>query len=554
MRKSSRRNFFRTVGAGAGAALLPAPSAASGAPTSATQVGPLTVWCEEPQRRVYSQSLGGFKADPHIRLAACRNERVAVQIALRSSRELMVRASAEPAGGAQPRIRAVGLIPCEELGIAVPDPIEERNEIELKSGETRSFWLDFQVPPEAKAGAHAGRVLIQAGALQMEIPLSLEVLPATLPDPRQSGFQLSIWQDPAAIARVAGTPLWSERHWELIRTYARNAAAHGQKTVTATVVEDPWGSQTGFAFPSMVTWRRDGEWTSPGAGAFRFDYKIFDRYVETFAGEGIRTIHCFSPAHWGPLAYYDEKGGKTRYRKYEGGGEWWAAAWNQFLPDLINHLKRRGWLDKTYLGMDEAPHEAMEKVWSLLRRYSPDLKMHLAGGGGRYGSESEDLSYYYFSLRDENPEFPKPDPIRRRAEGKQTTIYVCTGPTHPNTFLYSPAYGSRMLPWLAWKHGYDGFLRWALNSWPARLWEQPNYRFGSGDNYLVYPGPDGPLDSIRWELLFAGIQDFECLRLAGDVPNAVALATRDEDPFVNNRESNLHRARLALNDVLRKLG
>jgi hypothetical protein len=167
----------------------------------------------------------------------------------------------------------------------------------------------------------------------------------------------------------------------------------------------------------------------------------------------------------------------------------------------VEHLKRRNWLADTYLAMDEAPAETMRKVWPLLRRYSSDLKVHLAGGGGEYGREAEDLCYYYFSLFEQNAEHPKPDPAARRLQGKRTTFYVCTGPTHPTTFLYSPAYGSRMLPWLVRRHGYDGFLRWALNSWPERVWEQPRYRWGTGDRFLIYPGPQ---DSIRWELISAG--------------------------------------------------
>ena len=36
----------------------------------------------------------------------------------------------------------------------------------------------------------------------------------------------------------------------------------------------------------------------------------------------------------------------------------------------------------------------------------------------------------------------------------------------------------------------------------------------AGDPFLVYPGPDGkPLDSIRHETFFAGLQDLRALRL-----------------------------------------
>ena len=566
MRAPSRRGFLKAH-CGAGLAAYAGPRA--GAPPA--------IWCEEPQRRVFPQSLGEFKGQPRVELEACRGERVPVQLAFRSGKRcegVAARLELRSPDVAW-RTRAVGLVPCQELGMLTPDPLLDAGTLDLEAGQSRSLWLDIEVPPETKAGHYAGVIQVDAGRQRLaSIPLALDVLDARLPEPLQTDFYLSIWQDPGAIARYRRVPLWSGEHWRLIEAYAADSARYGQKTITATVVEDPWASQTGYPFPSMVVWRYPGEWSLGGARRFSFDYTVFDRYVETYLRQGIRIVNCFSPSHWGAFAYYDEAAGKTRYRKYALGDPWYAEAWNQFLPDLIGHLKRRNWLAQAYLAMDEAPAETMEKVWPILRRYSSDLKIHLAGGGGRYGDEAEDLCYYYFDLQHNKAAFPRPDPEARRREGKRTTFYVCTGPTHPNTFLYSPAYGSRMLPWLVWKYGYDGFLRWALNSWPDRVWEQPRYRWGSGDMFLIYPGQSGPLDSMRWELLFAGIQDYQCLKAVGDrlcerersgmrpdvlkqhrdeVAAAVALATGNEDPLITYNESHIARARRRVNRVLAKL-
>ena len=483
----------------------------------------VSIWEEEPQRRIFPESVGAFKSQPQIQLEGCSGEKLSTQLGLRSEKginEIKIRFSPlhpTEAGKSieadSAKVRTVGLIPCPEIGMMTPDPLEERESFELEPRRSSSLWLDLVIPPETHSGRYQGVLDFHSGKrLFASIPIQLNVLPGLLPPPRQFDFHLSIWQDAGAIARNYRVDLWSGRHWELIQAYARNLAAHGQKTITTTVVEDPWASQTGYPHPSMVLWRYPGEWDEKESKKFKFDYTVFDKYIEIFLREGIETVNCFSPAHWGPFAYYDEKAKKTRYRKYELGDTAYAAAWNQFLPDLIDHLKKRNWLQQSYLAMDEAPGEVMEKVWPILRRYSSDLKIHLAGGGGKYGQEAEDLCYYYFSLYEKETEFPQPDVEARRREGKRTTFYVCTGPTHPNTFLYSPAYGARQLPWLVWKHGYDGFLRWAFNSWPDRLWEQPNYQWGSGDMFLVYPGKHGPMDSLRWQLLFAGIQDYQCLK------------------------------------------
>jgi hypothetical protein len=587
MKVCSRRQFLETasqglLGAGMGRVMGPNQLLAVAERTASH---PLSVWEEEPQRRIFPDSIGTFKNQPEVQIEGCLGERVCTQLGLRSEKglaEIKVRCSPfYPWQGSKPvetdflKVRAVGLVPCVELGMMTPDALEERESFELEPKRSASLWLDVIVPVEAKPGQYQATLDLHLGKeVLVSLPLRLDVLPIAFPPPGRFDFHLSIWQDAAAIARYYRTDLWSTRHWELIQAYARNLAAHGQKTITTIIVEDPWASQTGYPHPTMVLWRYPGEWDPRDSKRFKFDYTVFDQYVETFLRQGIEIINCFSPVHWGPFAYFDEKSKKTRYRKCELGDDWYIAAWNQFLPDLIEHLKKKNWLRQTYLAMDEAPSDAMEKVWPILRSYSSDLKIHLAGGGGRYGREAEDLCYYYFSLYEAAPEFPKPDVEERRRDGKRTTFYVCTGPTHPNTFLYSPAYGARQLPWLVWKLGYDGFLRWAFNSWPDRLWEQPNYRWGSGDMFLVYPGKHGPMESLRWQLLFAGIQDYQCLKMlerkladrarSGTsaelvqsarlrLAEAVKLATTDEDPFISSRQSHIQQARRQVNQLLREL-
>ncbi|MEH7251521.1 DUF4091 domain-containing protein [Neobacillus niacini] len=40
-----------------------------------------------------------------------------------------------------------------------------------------------------------------------------------------------------------------------------------------------------------------------------------------------------------------------------------------------------------------------------------------------------------------------------------------------------------------------------------------NYAFPSGDAFLVYPGEDGPIESIRLEVLHEALQDLRALQL-----------------------------------------
>src|SRR5262249_15458597 len=58
---------------------------------------------------------------------------------------------------------------------------------------------------------------------------------------------------------------------------------------------------------------------------------------------------------------------------------------------------------------------------------------------------------------------------------------------------------------------YDGFLRWAYDSWPADPLRDARYvSWPAGDCFLVYPGANS---CIRFEKLREGIADFEKIRI-----------------------------------------
>lgn len=111
---------------------------------------------------------------------------------------------------------------------------------------------------------------------------------------------------------------------------------------------------------------------------------------------------------------------------------------------------------------------------------------------------------------------------------------------------------------LAADERYDGFLCWSFTSWPADVYADPTFQYVQGDEYLVYPGRDGPISSIRWELLREGIEDYELVRAAGTgafagtddrLREAIETATAELDGRRAD-VTDLPRARRAVVDVL----
>ena len=100
---------------------------------------------------------------------------------------------------------------------------------------------------------------------------------------------------------------------------------------------------------------------------------------------------------------------------------------------------------------------------------------------------------------------------KRSARGKTTTYYVCCNPPVPNNFVFSPPAEGRWISWYTAAHGYDGFLRWAYDAWPADPSRDARHQlWPAGDCYLVYPGGNS---CIRFEKLREGIVDYEKIRI-----------------------------------------
>jgi len=393
-----------------------------------------------------------------------------------------------------------------------------------------------------------------------------------LPDPKDYSFYLNIWQHPNGVARAHGVELWSEEHWRLLSKYAENMAQHGQDSILTSIIHDPWNSQCGYEFPSMVEWRFPGKWTLAETAKFQWDFEKFDRYVELMMGFGIRSkIEMYAmvkgpgPTPDTSIRYFDTEQNEYRTQTLKTGDPMWFEAWKAFFPFLKKHLKEKGWWEIAYLGFDEKPAEIMDAMFTLINEAGPEYRLVLSGGHAAE-RENAELVLYLDSLLNAQKwkdEFaPMVEQIQER--GQMVNFYTACEPRYPNTFLYSTLRESRMIAWIARKYGLDGYLRFILNAFPDDVWKQPAFKWHSGDMFLVYPGPDGPLDGMRWELLRQGIQDYEAWRIAYEmadfwglpyhlkqleaaVEKATILDSCRDIPSVAD-------ARKLVNDVIREVG
>ena len=455
-------------------------------------------------------------------------------------------------------VRLVGTVPTPEApkALGVCDPLYEVDEFPID--KSAALYVSVRVPSDIPAGVYRGTVALAVGGNHVALNrIEIEVANVDLPDVRDWDFFLNVWMNPATVARWHGVEIFSDEHFRLLRPYVEDLASHGQKTVVAPICYQPWGAQTRDPYPNSIRWIKRGT-------KYEFDFSAFDRYVELHEKCGIdRAIHCYTIVQGNKdgdntIEFFDADAGVTRRVEAAVGDRLYTSAWGAFFKAFAEHLDRRGWLDKTYIGFDEKRPETMEAVIAFLEEHAPDFKIALAGNTSEelYPRIDDLCLHIEFNDRgvvDVSPpersamgiaQLLDPENARSvanvRAANMMTSYYVCCGPAFPNTFLFSPLVESRMLPFLAVQGGYDGFLRWSYNDWPDDPYTHPEWGlWPTGDVFFVYPGANGPVSSLRWEQLKEGIADYELAMIASanlqgpeemvDYEQAITLACRDVD-------------------------
>lgn len=452
------------------------------------------------------------------------------------------------------RARLIGTVPTPETG-EVCDPLYDIENFSID--RSTAFHISVDVPKAIPAGVYRGSVALVVEDIEVAYnEIELEVANVDLPDVHNWEFFLSVWMNPASVARWHGVEIWSEEHFKLLKPYIEDLAGHGQKTVVAPICYRPWGAQTRDPYPNLITWKKRGN-------SYKFDFSAFDRYIRLHEDCGIdRAIHCYTVIQAGTynnqstIEYIDEETGKKELIVTEIGDDEYVRAWSAFFAAFKEHLIDRNWLHKVYIAFDERPDEVMDKVLDILGKYAPDFRIALAAcSRSETFTHLDDLSlaipFGEHGIAEMAPaqrqamgvaEMLDPDNVctitKACPEKTITTFYVCCGPAHPNTFLFSPLVESRMLPYLAAQGGYDGFLRWSYNDWTDDPYKHPEWGdWPTGDVFFVYPGNNGPVSSLRWEQLREGIQDYELALIAAsnikseedivDYEQAIALACRN---------------------------
>ena len=482
---------------------------------------------------------GECTADGYTQATVLRGEIFSFQIGIKGyGRGSGVRITRKDCGGLDEyvRIRRVGLAPSElpcypdhdDNVLACtpglyPDPLyplPEDGMVRTYHDQWRSIWITITVPVDQAPGIYTLRFTVDdlQDRLSKNAEFSLHVLEGMLPEQRLINTH---WFHADCIAGYYGLDVFSEEHWTRIEQQFRNCTAHGINMILTPLFTPPLDTAVGGERPTvqLAKVKKEGD-------TYRFDFTMLGRWIDLAldCGFGYLEISHLT-TQWGaefcPKIIADVDGEEqaifgwhTKALSAE-----YLGFLDQFLPELDAFLSSKGMRDRAYFHVSDEP--GLQHL-DQYKNIAAEIRNRLQGY--QFIDALSSVEFYRTGA------VPTPIPANNHIEPfmgediDRRWTYFCCGQYKevPNRFFSMPSARNRIMGFLMYKCRIDGFLHWGYNFYNSQYSAEEINPFGvtdalgafpSGDAFLVYPGKDGPLDSIRHEVFYEAIQDLGALQL-----------------------------------------
>jgi hypothetical protein len=359
----------------------------------------------------------------------------------------------------------------------LPDP-----SVDLVGGRAQPIWIEVTVPLDAEAGRYMGAVRLEADGWSSELPLEVEVWAFDLPVTPSLASSFLLY--PRYVYEYHDLEKGSPEGDAMVRRYQASMLEHRIMPTHVAM--------------NLKSTRPDLRISNEG-DLRRADFTAFDAQVEwamdrgqtVFGLEGPRKVNAYSEA-W-----------------YRAVGE---------------HLTEKGWLDRFYTYLFDETYEGVAEATAMVHGAAPGLKNLIT----RLPSPGfPDVDWWCPRLGD--AEMHAADLAIDSGSDKRglSDLWVYTagnaGSDVPALHLDLPGIEARISPLAVWRGGYGGFLFWCVNYWTVDPWVDPMvYPRQNGNGSLFYPGPDGPLPSLRLKMLRDGFDDVDYARLLRAAPGKLA--------------------------------
>ncbi|MBT9151202.1 MAG: hypothetical protein DDT40_01390 [candidate division WS2 bacterium] len=399
-----------------------------------------------------------------------------------------------------------------------PDPFLEEDKISLLPNLAQPIWLTVKVPENTSPGEYRGKVKIIADNKTIEVPITLQVLPFTLPV--KSHLYLTKWFNEDKLVDYYGLERFSQQYWKFVDMAAKNMSEHRQNVILTPL----------FLLVKII---KDGQ-------SFRYDYTNLDRWISIFDRYGIAELIEGSHlggrigGNWeGGFAYnsfkiYFPSGQETTLPQVAVPNLEREKILEHFLHNLKSHLQNKGWFQRLIIHQADEPipanEESYKKLAEFVKRTLPEVKrIDAVMSKGVEGCV--EIRVPQIQEIDDN--------FSIRPKNEELWFYTCLGPQgpYPNRFIDFSSLKVRIMHWLNWRYRATGYLHWGYcyyGQWgegapPMKIdpWQnttgggeflpEGKLKLPPGDTFVVYPGKKKLCNSIRWEMVRKGMEDYEYL-------------------------------------------
>ena len=487
-------------------------------------------------------SLEKVFADEGLDFPACnahsmlRNEVYSFQLACRSTEKLRnVQVKVSSPLESHLSIYQVGLIPVElplnkdwdrnvlrttpGLYPDLLEPVTEED-IVLLPGQSRALWFSLGGDALLEPGNYPLDISLESenGVELTRARLEIEVIDALLPPQEIIHTE---WLHADCLATWYNVEVFSEEHWRRLEQYIACAVQHGVNMIFTPLFTPPLDTLVGGERPTVQL-----VGVTKGKDRYSFDFSSLARWIDLCDGLGVQYFefsHLFT--QWGarhaPKIVAMEDGELKRIFGWETDAQSpeYAAFLDQFLPELVRFLKEQKLQRRSFFHISDEPlKEHLDSYGSasaIMRRHLSEFPIMDA---------LSDYDFYEAGLV-QTP-IPAADSIEPFLENRVPNLwtYYCSGQDRDvsNRFICQPSARHRILGFQLYKHQIRGFLHWGFNFYysqnsafpidPYRVTDG-HYWVPAGDTFVVYPGENGPLPSLRLKVLAEAFQDIRALKL-----------------------------------------
>lgn len=345
-----------------------------------------------------------------------------------------------------------------------PDPLPPYEPFDAPAGRCSPIWVTVHAPANTPAGVYEGTIEASSPGMDtVALLLRVEVWDFTLPATPSLKTDFGFWPENAeSMSRRFG---YEGSAGDLYAAYLQNALQH---RVTLRALTQLPSESADYPASLRAYEPKLKRLIAGGATTFSVPASLLDVPEQLRLANAFVKQHNLSGRAFCQIA--DEPERPAWQRLFDTMTKWRAEA-----PDIPLML--------TTSGMQPFFHEAAS-IWAIHTPVMDTLNNKAV--------------------------------LERIAGGNEVWWYVNHTPPRPyaNFFIDFAAVEHRVLFWQTWALGIKGVHYWnvnytegGVNPWLSQLDVTP----ANGDGFLVYPGPSGPVNSIRWEVIRDGIEDYDYL-------------------------------------------